>query len=307
MFAVFPGLDAEAYVMPTPKGVGIYDPTDEPGSHPALFSRLFIQVIFKSTHMTLWQSCARSQRYAPCIGCERRTRTLRANNEDLRLPPASASFPSNGSLFSYSNCGIPGQKKGQLIWRRELLDYVCPLILAKTWPSAQNCASDYVFDDRGTRAVIRKLIKEKWIISAALSPFAEIVVQEFEKDVGAAQTGEHVIASLFHDPALFVVGPQLRAADEHESKCERKLDAGGERLYRRGIRVIFEPIQHLTGFAFLCSMASIPLGIMASFLGFYYLEKRNWVASSLLFLSAMAGMIFSFIWLAISLLASRGG
>ena len=70
IFAVFPGVDAEACLMHLPERVGIYDPTDEPGSHRALIPGLFIQVIFKANHVMLFHSCwscARSQRYAPSI------------------------------------------------------------------------------------------------------------------------------------------------------------------------------------------------------------------------------------------------
>ena len=57
IFAVFPGVDAEACLMHLPESVGIYDPTDEPGSHRALIPGLFIQVIFKANHVMLFHSC----------------------------------------------------------------------------------------------------------------------------------------------------------------------------------------------------------------------------------------------------------
>jgi hypothetical protein len=113
IFAVFPGVDAEACLMHLPERVGIYDPTDEPGSHPALITRLFIQVIFEASHMMLVQSsgiCTRNQRNTPGICCEWWARLLRTNNEDSRAIPVLAGFPSIGHLFGYSNCGVPGQE-----------------------------------------------------------------------------------------------------------------------------------------------------------------------------------------------------
>jgi hypothetical protein len=138
-----------------------------------------------------------------------------------------ASFPSIGHLFGYSNRDVPGQKHGEFIRCWELLDYVCPLILAKIWPSAENSTSDYMVDDRGTRAVICKLINEKWVISPAFPPVTKIMEDEFEEDVRSAQTGQGNLAGIFQNFSLASVYSPLQKSKTRGESSSHSYDNVG--------------------------------------------------------------------------------
>jgi hypothetical protein len=82
-------------------------------------------------------------------------------------------------------------------------------------------------DDRGTRAVICKLINEKWVISPALPPVTKIMEDEFEEDVRSAQTDQGNLAGIFQNFSLASVYSPLQKSKTRGESSSHSYDNVG--------------------------------------------------------------------------------
>jgi len=153
---------------------------------------------------------------------------MRANNKDSISRPVLSNFPSIFRSFSYANYWNPSQESGNLIWFWKLRDEVRFFVLAASKSSRENSSCSYMTDNRGARAVIRKLVAEEKIVIPAGSPLIKVMEDKFKEKVRPAQSGKGDLSCLRHYDGLFSINenltdnrPKLQKPHENEQPISR--------------------------------------------------------------------------------------